>query len=435
MVNIITEFGVQFGLAILEAIGDVSDWASQAGFCVILSLLLVCLLPVWLAAILAGSYFLCFRGLVSRGILYSLRWWLANPMYYYARFFFGYTSQSATDGHKCMHGLTIVRDIRYSSSSSYELMDVLEPVDLPRRGNILYIHGGGFSVVHRELMLQSVTVFARNGFRVFAMDYPLAPEAMHPVPVESVLSAMAFIRSEYDVTDLVVIGDSAGGCLATNAVASISNPFAFSFRLYKTPRIDKLVLLYPILDNASWRPHRWTESGIESWKLFVQRRIADLLSLSIKLYKQNPSDVVTICEQIDLGMVSDFVPTLVVCGELDPLKRSVARFKKSMTRKLPHVRVETVKELPLMIHGFHGAPRWMVWPEWRNNIVVVNRSILSFISGTEVEHEVPANCRDRVDYCLLLFICAKTFFCLQIYMNLSRMWQQIPLHFFSLTAS
>jgi acetyl esterase/lipase len=112
------------------------------------------------------------------------------------------------------------------------------------------------------------------------MDFPLAPEAKHPVPVESVLSAMAFIRSEYDISDMVVIMDSAGGCLATNAVAAISNTFAFSFRLYKTPRIDKVVLLYPILDNDSWRPHRWPESRIESWKLFVQRRTADSLSLS-----------------------------------------------------------------------------------------------------------------------------------------------------------
>jgi len=91
-------------------------------------------------------------------------------------------------------------------------------------------------------------------------------------------------------------------------------------------------------------------------------------------------------------MVNDFVPTLVVCGELYPLKHSVSRFKQSMTRKLPHVRVETVKELPLMIHGFQGAPRWMVWPEWRNSIIGVNRSIISFISGTEMEQKIPAHC-------------------------------------------
>lgn len=39
-----------------------------------------------------------------------------------------------------------------------------------------------------------------------------------------------------------------------------------------------------------------------------------------------------------------------------------------------------------MIHGFQGAPRWMVWPEWRNSTKGVNRSIISFISGTDSRH-------------------------------------------------
>lgn len=85
--NIITEIGVQLGVAILEAMGDASNWASQAGVCTVFSLLLACLHPMWMVGVLAGSYFLCFE--VSQGMLYSLRWWLAKPLYYYARFFFG----------------------------------------------------------------------------------------------------------------------------------------------------------------------------------------------------------------------------------------------------------------------------------------------------------------------------------------------------------
>ena len=41
---------------------------------------------------------------------------------------------------------------------------------------MVYVHGGGWVCVNREVLMQSVTPFARAGFVVYSIDYPLAPE-------------------------------------------------------------------------------------------------------------------------------------------------------------------------------------------------------------------------------------------------------------------
>lgn len=55
---------------------------------------------------------------------------------------------------------------------------------------ILYIHGGGFVAANAAVLMQSVTPLVREGFTVYCIDYPLAPDNRFPIPVISVLRAM-----------------------------------------------------------------------------------------------------------------------------------------------------------------------------------------------------------------------------------------------------
>ena len=80
---------------------------------------------------------------------------------------------------------------------------------------ILYVHGGGFvscsAATHRPITSQ----LARSAYsRVFAVDYPLAPESRYPAAPDAVLDAYRWLVHDVVAADrLAVIGDSAGGNL------------------------------------------------------------------------------------------------------------------------------------------------------------------------------------------------------------------------------
>jgi acetyl esterase/lipase len=80
---------------------------------------------------------------------------------------------------------------------------------------LLYLHGGGYiacsAVTHRR-----ITVFyARQGFRVFAPDYRLAPEHRFPAAVDDAVAVWRGLL-ETGAGPIVISGESAGGglCLA-----------------------------------------------------------------------------------------------------------------------------------------------------------------------------------------------------------------------------
>ena len=83
---------------------------------------------------------------------------------------------------------------------------------------LFYIHGGGFvacsAATHRPLTAS----LARQGLRVFAPDYRLAPEHVFPAAVDDVVAAWRALRAQWVAEGrrgrLVVAGDSAGGNLA-----------------------------------------------------------------------------------------------------------------------------------------------------------------------------------------------------------------------------
>ncbi len=92
------------------------------------------------------------------------------------------------------------------------------PDSLARAPTLLYIHGGGFiggsPATHRPISAG----FASRGFRVFAVDYRLAPEHPFPAPLDDVVTAWRALRLLHDQQSpgqrIVVAGDSAGGNLA-----------------------------------------------------------------------------------------------------------------------------------------------------------------------------------------------------------------------------
>ncbi len=85
---------------------------------------------------------------------------------------------------------------------------------------LLYLHGGGYVACSAETHRPITAGFAKNGLRVFAPDYRLAPEHLFPAAVED---AVAVYRALIDQPSgkIVVAGDSAGGGLALAMLVSL----------------------------------------------------------------------------------------------------------------------------------------------------------------------------------------------------------------------
>ncbi len=108
---------------------------------------------------------------------------------------------------------------------------------------IIFIHGGGW-VVGSLNTHDTICRFVAHhtNLPVIAIDYRLAPEHPFPTPLNDCLDALQFITSQHDLTidshNLAIMGDSAGGNLATIIAHQCNNSTSFT--------ITTEVLFYPV---------------------------------------------------------------------------------------------------------------------------------------------------------------------------------------------
>jgi acetyl esterase/lipase len=113
----------------------------------------------------------------------------------------------------------------------------------------LYLHGGGMIAGHVGLFGRYVSRYvSASGTPILSVDYRLAPEHPHPVPVEDAYAALEWLHEhaadlDVDPARIGVFGDSAGGGLAA-AVSILA-------RDRKGPAIAKQILVMPMLDDRT----------------------------------------------------------------------------------------------------------------------------------------------------------------------------------------
>lgn len=91
------------------------------------------------------------------------------------------------------------------------------PIGADQSAAILVIHGGGYvggsSASHRKFAGHLASAI---GAPAFAVDYRLAPEHKYPAPLEDVRAGFDWlVEGGVDPSRIIVVGDSAGGALAT----------------------------------------------------------------------------------------------------------------------------------------------------------------------------------------------------------------------------
>lgn len=93
---------------------------------------------------------------------------------------------------------------------------LVEPVERPRPGTILYFHGGSFSLGSPDTAMGlTAQLVRRTGVRAISVDYRLAPEHPFPAAIEDGVAAYrALLDDGADPASIVLAGDSAGGGLS-----------------------------------------------------------------------------------------------------------------------------------------------------------------------------------------------------------------------------
>ena len=209
------------------------------------------------------------------------------------------------------------------------------------RACLVVIHGGGWDSGDRLQLASWNSRWVAQGYAVAAVSYRLAPKWIWPAQRDDVLAAIAWLKDharelEIDPTQLVLLGRSAGGQLAT-AVGYGAND----------PAIRGVVALYAPHDMPfAWSVSR-EDDALNSIKLFRQyfggapdtpERLANYQAASGQLLAHRGSP-----------------PTLLIHGVPDTLawyKHSERLDARLTELGVPHYRLS----LPWATHGFDFNP-------------------------------------------------------------------------------
>ncbi|MDG0979002.1 MAG: alpha/beta hydrolase [Halieaceae bacterium] len=156
-------------------------------------------------------------------------------------------------------GLEYVQDLPVSSETVYTLLEdghelklvIYEPTERSDEAlSVIYhIHGGGMVMGTAEMMeVRNKLLVDKLGVAVVSVDYRLAPEHAHPIPVEDCYAGYQWTLANaearrFDASRIVSMGESAGGGLAA------------ALGLLLRDRGDRSLLgqylIYPMLDDRT----------------------------------------------------------------------------------------------------------------------------------------------------------------------------------------
>ena len=383
-------------------------------------------------------------------ILPSLRIWLDYVAWLYHYWWFHYGSGHVSqDGLPVRQNCNIERKKRYGTLK-HEFLSIYTPIKYDvedeseseneneeddkfnyghvcDRGPLIFVHGGGWVAVNREVMGQSITPFVRAGFTVYSIDYPLAPECKFPGPLISVLRACAWVKRHSGCHEITIVGDSAGGNLSTMAAALISNPKLLidleecasylKIHLHESllisewnyPSIKSIVSMYGVVDQKAWKaPYRCIvptfgqfqeELLEETWIMWIMWEgtikclqfcfdcYAPVVPESLELSESRSPppfiNYLTLGDLCENNLIRHYPPTLLICGVGDPLVLANRKVRDLLSNSGCCSYVKLL-EFPGP-HAFHGIPPQWTFDGWRSNSYPTTRAMLMFVTDSAIE--------------------------------------------------
>lgn len=210
---------------------------------------------------------------------------------------------------------------------------------------IMYYHGGAFIEGYGNIETHDniiKTLASRTNSIVLAPGYRLAPEYVFPAAVEDSYSALIWAETHAesfhgDINRISVVGDSAGGNLATVT--------AMMARDRKGPNITSQVLLYPLttFQDVPLESRDIYDSGYYLLSKQVMFRARDLYTPDEVMWS-NPYT-----SPLQADDLSDLPPALVITAEFDPLRDEGEAYAKRLAEFDVPVRATRYRGV---MHGF-----------------------------------------------------------------------------------
>ena len=160
--------------------------------------------------------------------------------------------------------------VPYSDASNADWLHLYVPESSEPMPLAIMVHGGGFILgdADSEQSQRVYRYFRDHGYAAASVNYRLADEAEYPAAIEDVKAAVRFLRANaarygYDPDRFVILGESAGGYLATMAAVTSDEEFMgtpFIGEDAQEPisaKVSALVDFYGIMDfcmeDADWK--------------------------------------------------------------------------------------------------------------------------------------------------------------------------------------
>jgi len=270
---------------------------------------------------------------------------------------------------------TPVEQRRYGTART-ETLEVLHPAARrAERRPVVYVHGGGWICLRKELYTRDLGFLTDAGHPVFNLDYPLAPEHPHPGPLRSLLNALAWIRQGYaEATEVHLMGDSAGGNLAMMLSAMLEDASLRERLIPGTgelvlPRSRSVISLYGVLDRLSW-----LREGFPSAPLMLHCYGGP----GAFAPQVGPESAITPMDLLNGGLLTgDHPPCFLAAAGRDPLAESTRVTHDALQALGGDVRMQMYEG---EAHGFFN--QW-----WREPASRLRRDVLSFLDEQDEQDE------------------------------------------------
>ena len=260
---------------------------------------------------------------------------------------------------------------RYGPHPDESLQLIPARAGAPKRAPLVFIHGGGWIIMKKELYTRALIEFAEAGYPVFNLEYPLAPENPHPGMLLSLLQALRWIREQNpEVESVHLMGDSAGGNLVMMLGILSRNPELLGALGPGAPSkvpvsIASVVSLYGILDRLSSRRNRFP--GVDL--------MLECYGGKVVFEERVPADKAI--TPMDLEFDS-YPPSFLVAGSKDRLCEST-RICAERLKSSPGVAKLKIYEGE--IHGFFSM-------EWRPGYSELRQDIFEFLELRQTRRDL-----------------------------------------------
>jgi len=207
--------------------------------------------------------------------------------------------------------------------------------------SMLFFHGGGFSIGSIRTHDPVCKFLSKMlGWKIFSVEYRLAPEHRFPTPLEDCDQAMDWLiknadEFEIDMNKIAIGGDSAGGNLAA----------CLCIKRIEEGKIkpERQILFYPAVD---------TGGDYESIKTFTDGYFL-LTKELLEWFGNNyidESDYTNIyAAPMNYEKLNLLPPALIITAGFDPLRDEGKAYAEILQKN--DVKVD-YKEYPSLIHGF-----------------------------------------------------------------------------------